>query len=807
MKVLKIAIFVLLSFFANLVFAQKETALVGKDEKTVKLFFEKAYLQTDRAYYNSGEDIWFSAYLVNGKSASLTSTSNNLYVELISPNSKIIERKIIRIDEGLGKGDFKLKDTLQSGWYQIRAYTNWMRNFGNDFVFQKKIYITKTTFVAETNSTKNVNQKAQNAVVIPQSKKTITFFPEGGNLVEGITSIVAFKTDDEFGNGLKTMGSIISSKGDTITTFQSTEMGMGIFAFTPLVNEKYKVEGFYNDEKFITALPTVLKNGFAMHLTTDSANIKVAISTNELSFNELQGKPVSIVIKHAGDNVYTGTLAFNKPTVSVTIPTKGLPAGLAVLTLIDHLGRPNCERLVYIQSAAKISFEVTPDKMSYTAKEKVNLQIKATDFLGQPVKTNLSIAVVDGLIPNDANNIVSYLMLQSEIKGDIKNAAQYFDPQNKGRFKQLDLLLLTQGWRDYLWRKLADSNLSVSYLPEPGITIRGTVREKIADKPMPNMNITLFGSNLVGNKIYTTKTDAAGRYFLDGLNWYGNQAIKISSQDNSAKKGGWLLIDSVFKPLPISFKKLIPFEIPSGLKAEMENRINYNRKYKVGDSIMLDEVTIVQQKNKKLQLFDETLTTFGYEDQVFNITAADYDYKGLEHYLLTNAKGAQTVDDMDSVSNEGVTFLANGKKIRPRILINNKEDIQDRLDYYSLTMDQINQIVVKHLVGSTGNDVYVINLNLKDSALRGPNLNLLNINLNGYYTAKSFYSPNFAINPTTNKDLRTTIFWAPLLKTNDKGILNISFYNSDNKGNVSINADGITEKGVAVAVKTTYKIQ
>jgi len=804
MKILKAITFFTFCLVSFQVLAQKKP-VVNQDPKTFKLFFEKTYLQLDRTYYNSGEDIWFAAYLVNGKSASLTSTSNNLYVELINPKLEIIDRKLIRVEQGLGNGDFKLKDTVKAGWYTVRAYTNWMRNFGDDFVFQKKVYINNAT---------------SNAVEKPSivAKKAITFFPEGGALVEGLTSLVAFKTSDELGNGLKTNGSIISSKGDTITTFQSTEVGMGSFAFTPAVDEQYKVVGTYNNEKFTTALPTVLKKGFSLYVKTDSANVKTTITANEMLFNELKGKPISVVIKHAGDVIYNGSLNLSKTSVSINIPTKDFPTGVAVLTVLDHLGRPNCERLIYVQSVNKINLTIKPDKPFYAPREKVTLNVKATNFFGQPAKTALSLAVVDGLIPTDESNIVSYLMLQSEVRGEIKDADQYFDVNNPGRFKQLDLLLLTQGWREYLWRKLGDTTITVSYLPEPGITIKGIVREKLKDKPLPDMNITVFGSNFTGGKLFTTKTDAAGRYFLDGLKWYDNQAIKISSQDGKGKNGGWLQIDSSFVTLPISIRKTIPSSIFGPVNDELAKRRAYNVINKIGETILLDEVTVLNQKNLQVQLFDQTLTTFGYPDQVFNITAADYDFKGLEHFLLTKVDGAQSADgvegadSLDTNTGEGIAFLADGKKVRPSIMINNREDIQDRLDYYSLTMDQINKITVKHLLGNTGtgtgtNHVYVISLDLKDSALLGPNLHLLNLNLNGYYTARAFYAPNYASSPNAKRDLRTTIFWAPLLKTNDKGELNISFYNSDHKGEMNIKADGITANGTAIATKTSYKVQ
>ena len=154
MSIKKIFLIVSLICYAIYGLAQQKPA----DPKTIKLFFEKAYLQTDRTYYSAGEDIWFSAYLVNAKGTSLTSSSSNLYVELINPGAAILDKKIIRLEKGLGKGDFRL-DSVPSGWYNIRAYTNWMRNFGNDFVFQKSIYITNHLNENATYATRNAEKK------------------------------------------------------------------------------------------------------------------------------------------------------------------------------------------------------------------------------------------------------------------------------------------------------------------------------------------------------------------------------------------------------------------------------------------------------------------------------------------------------------------------------------------------------------------------------------------------------------------------------------------------------------------------
>jgi len=790
-------------FFA---FAQQMPKVQSAEAKTMKLFFEKAYLQTDRSYYSAGEDLWFSAYLVNGKSTNLTSSSANLYVELISPELKILDKKTILLSNGRGNGDFKLLDSIPTGWYNIRAYTNWMRNFGDEFVFQKSIFITNNLKENATYATRNANK---NPVGIAQNthKKTITFYPEGGALVEGLNSLVAFKTNDDLGNGLKASGSIISNKGDTVTSFQSTEAGMGLLTFTPKANETYRVVGVFGKEKFTSTLPQILQKGLVLHVTTDSLTIRASITANEGMFSDVSGKTLSVVIKHAGDNIYTGAVKMSKQSISVAISTKDFPPGIAIITLIDDLGKPHCERLIFISPDKNITYSVTPNKLAYKAREKVSLNVKATDALGMPVKTSFSLAAVDGLLPDDGTNIASYLLLQSEIKGEIKNPDQYFDVKNPSRLKQLDLLLLTQGWRNYLWRKLADTVLKVSYLPEPGLSIKGIVREKVGSKLLQNMNITLFGSGFSGDKLFTTKTDENGKYFIDGLKWYGNQPIKLSSQDAKGKKGGWLQIDSAANPIAIQFKNGLQ-DYAKNIDAEISKRMDYNRSYKFGDSISLNDVEIKAAQNKKVILFDETMVTYGDQEQVFNITPDDYSFNGLEHFLLTKVRGTFPVDDTDSVTSEGVTFLVNGKKIRPRIRINNKEElVGERLDYYSLTMDKINQIKVQHLITNEGAEVYLISLNVKDDALGTANLNLLNLNLTGYYAARDFYSPNYSNPATKNKDLRTTIFWAPKLETNARGEANVVFYNGDNKGAVAIRTDGITEKGTAVAAKNNYTVQ
>lgn len=807
MNLNRIVILAFLSLLPFMGLAQEKVPTVTTAPgKSITWFFEKTYLHTDRNYYSTGEDLWFTAYLVNGKSASLTATSNNLYVELISPASEIIDRKVIRMDQGLGKGDFKLKDSIPSGWYKLRAYTNWMRNFEDKFVFQKEIYLSNTLPLKAQNAAAGKKQPLVNDVAGATLNENIHFFPEGGSLVNDVMSIVAFKAEDTQGTGSKISGKLLSGTGETISSFESTDLGMGIFAVKPVAGVKYHVEAiFANGKKVISDLPDALAKGMSMHVSTDSLNVKATISINEAMLAELQNKELSIAVKHGGNSFYSGTIKVTRSQILVSIPLKDLPQGVAAITLTDDQGRPHCERLIYVPGSV-INLSVRSDKAIYKPKERVNLTVKALDQRGQPVQAYLSLAAVDAIVPVNGSSIASYLLLESEIKGKIQDPDRYFDSKNTGRFKQLDLLLMTQGWRDYLWKRLADSKPVMSFMPEPGITLSGKVRQKVGSKPIPDMNITLMGNGLVGDKIYMTKSMADGRYFLDGLNWFGDQAIKLTSKDNKGKSGGWILLDSLFKdPLKIDLPAGPAQKAPdlAMFNTELTKRMLLNRIARINDTINLKEVVIDGNNKKTVRLWDETLTSFGYPDLEYVITPADYDFKGLEHFLLTKVPGAVPLSD----TTDGVSFVAQGKRIKPRFMINLKEDVFDRDDYYSLAMDQVNKVVVRHMLNSSGQDTYLIYLDLKETAFGGANLDVLTATVPGYYKARIFYTPSYQEQSGAKRDLRTTIFWAPLLKTNAQGIATVSFLNADPKATINIQTEGLSNQGVPIVGSAKYQVQ
>ncbi|MES2240700.1 MAG: hypothetical protein V4497_10635 [Bacteroidota bacterium] len=442
-------------------FAQQLTDSIQKT-KTTPPEIEKVYLHTDNNYYTVGESVWYKAYSVYAYTNQLFDHSKILYVELISPDSKIISRNITNLEGGLGHGDFILADSLgiKPGTYQLRAYTNWMRNYGDDFVFKKEIQIItpnkENTQSKENNNIKTVSKnKKDNSKLENTAAVLIDFFPEGGSLLEDVISNVAFKATDSYGNPIEIRGTIFDANDKPITLFKSIHDGMGKFIMQPEKDQKYyaKVITANNDEIKVT-LPEVQKTGYTISINKIDEKKVVTIKTNSATLNQNPDTDLTLICTTRGITYFEGSQTLKDTKLSFILPEENFPEGIAQITLYDKFSKPQSERLVYIEKNSDINVSLASDKKQYTPKEKVNLNVSAKDKQGNPLIANFSIAATDtnGINEgfNNTLNICSYFLMASDIKGKVHNPNYYFNNANPARFVHLDLLLLTQGWRDFI---------------------------------------------------------------------------------------------------------------------------------------------------------------------------------------------------------------------------------------------------------------------------------------------------------------------------------------------------------------------
>jgi len=215
---------------------------------------EKLFVHTDKSDYTTGELLWFKIYNVDGTYHKPLDLSKVVYIEVLDNNNNAVIQAKIGMKDGTGTGSLFLPVTLPSGNYLLRAYTSWMKNFSPDYYFSKKITII------------NPLKSPALAPKAVTADYDIQFFPEGGNLVNGLTSVVGFKASDQWGRGTSLTGAILNQKNDTVVKFAPLKFGIGQFVFKPDMNDTYRAVIKINSKSITRDLPAITASGYVMAL-------------------------------------------------------------------------------------------------------------------------------------------------------------------------------------------------------------------------------------------------------------------------------------------------------------------------------------------------------------------------------------------------------------------------------------------------------------------------------------------------------------------------------------------------------------
>ncbi|MHC1705223.1 MAG: MG2 domain-containing protein [Tenuifilaceae bacterium] len=779
---------------------------------------EKVYLHTDRNFYSAGDDIWFKGYLIDASNRLLSNHSNNLHVELISPSSEIIITRVIRLDVGIGNGDFKLPENLSTGRYHIRAYTNYMRNFSDQLFFNKEITIINST-ISKDILTDNIKYK--------ESKLEIYFFPEGGSLIDDVSSVVAFKAVDGLGKGCSVSGEVFSSSGDFVTAFTSTHLGMGRFFLKPIPGLKYYAVVKNNVDQVIRKeIPKSFSNGisFGASINTDN-ELLITVKTNPQTLSLIYGNDLSLTISARKLNLKTVRFKIKSVTNHFVLPIDDIPDGIIMLTLSTLENLPISERLIFFQKEKDLKVNIDIPKLIYKQRDSVSLKISVIDDSASKRFTFLSLAAIENNLIDSSSlfpsTISSWFLIESDIRGPIEDPSYYFDSSNPNRLADLDLLLLTQGWRDFEWKYQI-----TNYLPETGFTITGRVRKSFINKPLENamVNIALFQDGY--NFSTTVQTDSAGKYTLQGVDLTGKARLVISSINKDEHLRGLLIIDSVkYIPpmIPDSFatKKVLIKKTITSLIKEIEIKKSINKKYKLSDTIQLKELVIVGKKPIVLENINvvNIRAIYGKPDHEIIVTPQLENYQNAFELLNGMVAGVRVWRDFGTFPPEYKVYIRGVGSINSGstalVLIDGVQKSYEELalmpTYFIDRIDILKNPSTTAMLGMSGaNGAISIITKKNDSANYYRSVShSANVNFSGYDAPRIFYSPKH--NPDSKSaykpDLRTTLYWEPNIILESNKDFFINYFNADNSSIIQIIAEGITTDGIPVCSKTSYEIK
>ncbi len=816
-------------------------------EKLKSEYTEKAYLHTDKPFYNTDETIWYKSYLVNAINHKASQKSNVLYVDLInSKDSIVFDTKLFITNNEIGAaGDIKIPKEWDSGNYQLRAYTNYMRNEDEAYIFRKSIYIQQSnpktkSAVIDVNSVprfKNLTEKAKLSLMNLEGVD-INFYPEGGAILEGENNALGIKVLDKSGNGIKVKGAIREKSSQKIVTyFRTFDFGLGRVDLKYEKGKEYEAIIEDAKSKKVVDLPLSKQLVKKLSLVKTLKDITLNVVSDQSTFNHF------VVGHQRGNVIFSKTIGADGLKQGVKLVTNDMPSGVVHFTLFDPAGKPLSERLVFVENKSQLKFNLNSESLGKRSRVEYGFEYLGEEF--DLADASVSVTSKETIPLGQGDNIKSWLLLNSDLRGEIPNAAAFFDP-SKSEYQRsylLDALMLTHGWRRFNW----DSLLADSYKQQEKIT--------------PEKGVNISGQIFAKNKEFSNRKIEANLFFL------GNSSqieVKTISQKEKFHFGPFNVKDTL--------ETLLVGKLLEVKKNEEKNIVLLFDKglprpkiVKISEYQTLEGNPFLERYQKKKAFFDDIDFTFNGENllsetlltvkkkttndvynEILKNSPASYSFP--THRLVLDSLpgvGGQTAIDMlrriagvrvngsfpnyqvsirggDSASsgfsaepdqssqgnpfsNSGPLFLLDGA-ISDINFVNNIQasDVSfidvlsggDAAVYGGLGGDGVIAIYLKR--GSSGNIVST------DVDIKG----VANILMTPFYNAKEFFDVDYlkSKGDLLKPDYRSVIHWNPNWKIAKSKDNTQAFYTSDETGVFQISVEGITSKGEIIQVVKEFEV-
>lgn len=725
---------------------------------------QKVFLHLDKGLYRGGELIWFKAYLVNGRNSMPDTMSTNLYVELIGPGRSRIEIKRIQMSTGFGMGDLLLSDTLPEGQYQLRAFTNWMQNFDPAFYFTQTFQLINPGYskLISPRQAKSNRKEVDNLDKLA-AEIDLQFMPEGGALVNGLESVVGFKALNKLGLGVSVEGSILDDQGKTITAFSSFYKGMGTFSFTPEKGRKYIALITSQGKEFRFALPVVQETGLVMHAEDQRDRIILSLHSNRPPTNDPVANEVILAGQSGGTLYYHNILSLEKGQAAVTIPKTLFPGGIMQLTIFSGRGEPVAERLVFINRIPVMRIQFKASDTLTEKGTKIIFDITTTDLQRNPLPASLSLAVTRETERDSSGsgNIISNLLLTSDLKGYVEDPAGYFKDQSPSTLKALDNLMLTQGWRRFDWNRiLAGEYPKILYEEERGLTLSGQITNNLFDIPLKNCKVQLSIMDAY-NDVFTQQTNKKGNFLFENMVYYDTISVKLEAWRPSGRRNLVIMLPE---------EKIREASVQQGEYQLITLSERDNRAYRFEKSAEATAAYKKEQERLEEERRDGMTSIYGTPDNVLRSEDFPKGARNILEVMQGRIPGVNVIGDQVMIRGQN-TLTGNSS---PLFLIDGipTHDVQSVM---SIPVEDIDRVEVLKgpkaaIYGARGaNGVIAIYTKRGQFVKRG----VVEFDMLGYSRPRQFYQPKYV--PETEPPHTYTLLWIPEIKTSESGKTRIVF--------------------------------
>ncbi|MBL7732077.1 MAG: TonB-dependent receptor plug domain-containing protein [Chitinophagaceae bacterium] len=662
----------------------------------------------------------------------------------------------------------------------------------------------------------------------------LQFMPEGGTMVQGLSSYVAFKAVNEFGKAADVKGIVKDDKGNEVAAFDSYHFGMGKFLFTPQPGRRYLAT--ITSPAGISKqypLPDALSDGIVMHITKEGKDIVVRLTSTSDAEIKLKG-----TFRNTTYHLQKASLQKGENTIRINEAV--FPMGITQFTLFTCMDLPLAERLVFTNPGKSLQVRITPDKKQYTPRQKVTLQLETLDETGQPVPANFSLSVVDDKLwtfaDDKQDHILTWLLLGSELKGKIEEPQFYFKKEEAKAIPALDLLMLTQGYRYFDYTEYITRQNSLQYLPEQENVVSGRIVNKTGE-PVPAEVFIVNG--ITGGKAAQIKTDETGSFFFSGLTPMTSYYIFAKGLEESEQVRVEVLHSGLgFNPAKA---RTIKPMLPSPLVYDLLVNKKPNTAPPVNEPVDAKQALALNERNRKMddrlegspkQMNEVVVTALGQARQSkelgYSISKVQSnalmeagDFRSMLSGKVAGVQVASTTNGFADtrITLRGIRTITGNSE--PLLVINGVPTAFSAIN--SLNPADIETVTVlkdaaaSAIYGSEGVNGAII---IESKKWRSENVKL-SLSNKHYYASqyilltgnnptpvKRFYAPVYNTTETEERtDFRETIYWNGVVQTDREGKATVEYYNSDASTTFRAIAEGIGYNGTPGRNEATYAVQ
>lgn len=660
----------------------------------------------------------------------------------------------------------------------------------SQYIFKKKEIPISRSFILQTVYEGKILNKYFR---IPELDKTfnITFFPEGGHAAYSSDIKIAFKAINTDGLSTKVKGQVYDEKDQVCAHFESVHLGMGSFRMYYIPGRKYYA--LCSDESGFTKrfeLPSPSPDAISLNTLWTKNYLRVSLAKSPDT--ELESS-LMLVAHLRGIVLYAQ--AWNNKKNYIDFEKGFFPAGIVHFLLINKDRNILSERLVFsTQNSALAQTEIRLDHENYLAREKVNMDILIKDINGNPMSGNFALSVIDGkdVKPDSVSNIISTLLLTSELKGYIESPLSYLQ-NSRNSSHVLDLLMMTQGWRRYNIPEVLKGNIThiLPYNPELGDEVSGKVEGLFSVLKEGNISLLALKDSLIGTEL--TKPDKNGLFVFNSLEYPNGTQYIVQALTKKGSSRAFIKLNP-YKAFPtpqIGF--LPPFEKPhieEGYIAKLDQKYSVENGMRVYN---LAEVMVTAKRKRGIK----TESPFYSVSTSKVLTEEDVKERNFFSIfdLLRRLPGITT-------SNGDVLYRGN----KPMVLLDNVPE--ENFNYDLLNIDDIKDVFVSPATSigpiygaAAANGALVITTKKGFVQKNKVNDNIQIVMPIGYQQTVEFYSPTYDTNlkkESITPDLRSTIYWNPNVQTDSLGMARVSFYTADSKTDYNVVIEGICKSGYII---------